>query len=148
MTTCLFPIQGHTTGDRGSGTVNVQLPSKHALVLFCEMHHVTVEQLIHAAWALVLCRYVGSDVIAFILLPSTPTAGSLTLFTSSMEESAPFLHYLNNIESYYQPTTVLKERLAATVNTGVLCHHGGNSKRRISSQVCDFEVFCFLLDVR
>ncbi|KAL4924279.1 uncharacterized protein BDV17DRAFT_295595 [Aspergillus undulatus] len=93
-----------------------------------------MEQLIHAVWALVLRRYVGSDVIAFALLPSTPTADSLTLFTSPMEESTPFLNYLNSIESYYQPTTALKERLAATVNTGVLCYHGGTSKTRISSE--------------
>jgi hypothetical protein len=136
MTTCIFPLRSQPTANnpesssRGSEIVEVQLPSKHALLGFCKTHRLTMEQMIHVAWALVLRRYVGSDAIAFAVLSSPATADYTTYFTCLMEEPRPFLSYLESIKNYYSSScgSLLQGNPGVAVNSGV-CYHGADEQR-------------------
>ncbi|CAJ2510548.1 Uu.00g095170.m01.CDS01 [Anthostomella pinea] len=106
MPTCLFPIRSQPTAadseevgsGSGSGSIILKLPPNDALLPFSQAHRVTVEQVIHAAWALVLRRYVGSDSVTFAVLDSIAATESSSYFTCLMEESSPFLGYMENIK--------------------------------------------------
>jgi hypothetical protein len=137
MTTCIFPLRSQITGDTSEDRcsngdiVDVQLPSKHSLLHFCKTHYLAMEQMIHAAWALVLRRYIGSDVIAFAILTSPVTADCATVFTCLMEEQRPFSSYLETIKNYYCSSSgsLFQGSPAVAVNTGVH-YHGVDEQRQ------------------
>ncbi|KAK6064475.1 non-ribosomal peptide synthetase [Seiridium cupressi] len=134
MTSCLFPIRSQPTGNTNGncgGIIDVQLPSKHALFSFCKIHCLTVEKMIHATWALVLRRYVGSDTVAFLVSTPTATADCSTYFACLMKEPEPFMSYLISTGDYYHslPADCSQGNpKTAVVNTGVY-YHGADEER-------------------
>lgn len=131
MLTCLFPTRSqpvvNTPGNAG-GTVKLDLPSKHELLVFQKTHRLTLEQLVEAGWSAVLRRYTGSENIAFAVSSSTAILDH-AVFTCLIEESEPITTYLKNMNDYYHSQDVdsLKEVCIANINTGV-CYYGSDGE--------------------
>ncbi|KAI1299719.1 hypothetical protein F5Y03DRAFT_408665 [Xylaria venustula] len=127
MSTFLFRSRGPATNSQthsGGGTVEVAFPNKHDIHPPWETRGLTTEHLIHAAWALLLRRYIGCDKIAFGVV-SLEAEVETTCFSCLMVESKSISDYLRDLKScYHSSGTGFSQNVStASINTAVCYRH-------------------------
>ncbi|PGH05361.1 hypothetical protein AJ79_06830 [Helicocarpus griseus UAMH5409] len=108
--------------------------------------------MVHAAWALVLRRYVGNDNVSFCVValsdpqkPATEASNNPAMFDCFIERSQSFLNYLERIRSSYQSWETSMAETAA-LNTAVFSYEAhSNTGQHEKDQAKPFEPKPFVL---